>query len=72
MAPRCMHSAALVASFTAVSIRMATLGSSSSSCGTRSMPLTPGIRTSSSMHRDLLPLQDRRAPPRRSAAVDTS
>src|SRR5256885_6126837 len=49
MAPRCMHSAALVASFTAVSMRIASSGSISIACGTRSTPLVPGIRMSHSM-----------------------
>src|SRR6266568_826825 len=49
MAPRCMHSAALVASFTAVSMRIASSGSISMACGTRSTPLVPGIRMSHSM-----------------------
>src|SRR5437867_636914 len=49
MAPRCMQRAALVASFTAVSIRMASSGSISRACGTRSTPLVPGIRMSHSI-----------------------
>src|SRR5438876_2178706 len=49
MAPRCMHSAAVVASFTAVSIRMARSGWVSRACGTRSTPLVPGMRMSHSM-----------------------
>src|SRR6185437_10069341 len=49
MAPRCMHSAALVASFTAVSMRIASSGSISMAWGTRSTPLVPGIRMSHSM-----------------------
>src|SRR6266566_2346487 len=49
MAPRCMQSAALVASFTAVSMRIASSGSISMACGTRSTPLVPGIRMSHSM-----------------------
>src|SRR3989449_449892 len=49
MAPRCMHNAALVASFTAVSMRIASSGSTSIACGTRSTPLVPGIRMSHSM-----------------------
>src|SRR5882762_5631670 len=49
MAPRCMHRAALVASFTAVSMRIASSGSISMACGTRSTPLVPGIRMSHSM-----------------------
>ncbi len=49
MAPRCMQSAAVVASLTAVSIRIAMLGSISMTWGTRSIPLRPGMRTSSSM-----------------------
>src|SRR5881396_1827144 len=49
MAPRCMHSAALVASFTAVSMRIASSGSISMACGTRSTPLVPGMRMSHSM-----------------------
>src|SRR5712691_5461936 len=49
MAPRCMHRAALVASFTAVSMRIASSGSSSMACGTRSTPLVPGIRMSHSI-----------------------
>src|SRR6266516_3975009 len=49
MAPRCMHSAALVASLTAVSIRMASSGSISRAWGTRSTPLVPGMRMSHSM-----------------------
>src|SRR5207247_3244086 len=44
-----MHRAALVASFTAVSIRMASSGSISSAWGTRSTPLVPGMRMSHSM-----------------------
>src|SRR2546426_3578541 len=44
-----MHSAALVASFTAVSMRIASSGSISIACGTRSTPLVPGIRMSHSM-----------------------
>src|SRR5216117_1859592 len=44
-----MHSAALVASFTAVSIRIASSGSISMAWGTRSTPLVPGIRMSHSM-----------------------
>src|SRR5713226_213047 len=46
MAPRCMHSAALVASFTAVSMRIASSGSISRASGTRSTPLVPGMRMS--------------------------
>ncbi len=49
MAPRCMQSAALVASFTAVSMRIASSGSISMACGTRSTPLVPGIRMSHNM-----------------------
>src|SRR5213595_603350 len=49
MAPRCMHRAALVASFTAVSMRIASSGSISMACGTRSTPLVPGIRMSHNM-----------------------
>src|SRR5881296_3247820 len=49
MAPRCMHRAALVASFTAVSMRIASSGSISMACGTRSTPLVPGIRMSHSI-----------------------
>src|SRR5437867_649445 len=49
MAPRCMHNAALVASFTAVSMRIASSGSISMACGTRSTPLVPGIRMSHSI-----------------------
>src|SRR5713226_2642369 len=45
MAPRCMHRAALVASFTAVSMRIASSGSSSMAWGTRSTPLLPGLVT---------------------------
>src|SRR6266403_1873293 len=45
MAPRCMHSAALVASFTAVSMRIASSGSISMACGTRSTPLLQGVVT---------------------------
>ena len=44
-----MQSAADVASFTAVSIRIAAAGSSSRIRGTRSMPLVPGRFTSSRM-----------------------
>ncbi len=44
-----MHSAADVASFTAVSISTATVGSTSMSRGTRSIPLVPGRFTSSRM-----------------------
>src|SRR2546422_727833 len=44
-----MHSAALVASLTAVSMRMASSGSISSAWGTRSTPLVPGMRMSESM-----------------------
>src|SRR2546427_1784808 len=44
-----MQSAALVASFTAVSMRIASSGSISIACGTRSTPLVPGIRMSHSM-----------------------
>src|SRR6266571_3141186 len=43
-----MQSAALVASFTAVSMRIASSGSISMACGTRSTPLVPGIRMGSS------------------------
>src|SRR3977135_4532931 len=49
MAHRCMHRAWLVASFTAVSMRIASSGSISIACGTRSTPLVPGIRMSHSM-----------------------
>src|SRR5256885_5949790 len=49
MAPRCMHSAALVASLTAVSMRIASWGAASSAAGTRSTPLVPGMRMSHSM-----------------------
>src|SRR5205814_2052885 len=49
MAPRCMHSAALVASLTAVSMRIASSGSISIAAGTRSTPLVPGMRMSHSM-----------------------
>src|SRR5437763_7823779 len=49
MAPRCMHSAALVASLTAVSMRIATSGSPSRAAGTRSTSLVPGRRMSQSM-----------------------
>src|SRR5438105_3205313 len=44
-----MHRAGLVASLTAVSIRMASSGSISRAWGTRSRPLVPGMRMSHSM-----------------------
>src|SRR6266851_4617530 len=44
-----MHRAALVASLTAVSIRMASSGSTSRAWGTRSTPLVPGMRMSHSI-----------------------
>src|SRR5438876_2188809 len=50
MAPRCMHNAALVASFTAVNMRIASSGSTSSAWGTRSTPLVPGMRMSHSIN----------------------
>src|SRR6184192_4329007 len=46
---RALHSAALVASLTAVSMRIASSGSTSSAAGTRSTPLVPGMRMSHSM-----------------------
>src|SRR2546430_5630843 len=49
MAPRCMQSAALVASFTAVSMRIASSGSIAMACGTRSTTLVQGIRMSHNM-----------------------
>src|ERR1041385_5528551 len=50
MAPRCIHRAALVASLTAVSMRIARSGSISSASGTRSTPLVPGMRMSHSIN----------------------
>src|SRR6266496_4182256 len=45
-----MQRAALVASLTSVSIRMARSGSISMACGTRSTPLVPGMRISESIN----------------------
>src|SRR6266853_2956919 len=53
MAPRCIHRAALVASFTAVSMRIARSGSISRAWGTSSTPLVPGMRMSHNINATL-------------------